>query len=247
MKSPFPGMDPYLEAPVRWLGIHNQFLADARRAIKRTLPPGYVTELEERLVIDEGGSYRADVSVKKWDGASGGTATASLLEAPVVRELPSPVSEWLIEVRTASGDLVTTIELLSWSNKRPGRDRDQFLARREELLAGDTNYVEVDLLRGGRTMPGCEVGDAAYRAFVSEASQRPRYGLWPIALRDRLPDLPIPLLPRDRPAELPLQSVLEDVLDVGDYVPRLYAEKLIPPLSVDDAEWATGLVSSVTQ
>ena len=41
------------------------------------------------------------------------------------------------------------IELLSPANKTPGPDREQYLAKRMELLNGPVHLVEIDLLRGG--------------------------------------------------------------------------------------------------
>ena len=45
-------------------------------------------------------------------------------------------------------ELVTVVELLSPANKHPGPDREQYLAKRMELLNGPVHLVEIDLLRG---------------------------------------------------------------------------------------------------
>ena len=41
MPSPFPGMDPYLEAPARWRGVHVSLIATLRGTLNRQLPPDY--------------------------------------------------------------------------------------------------------------------------------------------------------------------------------------------------------------
>lgn len=247
MKSPFPGMDPYLERRSRWAGIHTQLMAEFRRLINAGLPPGYVTELEERLVVDDAGSpgYRAEVIVLD-DGAAGPVrGGAAVLEAaPETRIREQQMPERFLEVQTEDGDLVTTIELLSWSNKRPGRDRRAFLRRRSHLLEGESNYVEVDLLRGGRAMPECE-GRCDYRVAVYVAESLDRFGFWPIGLRDRLPSTPVPLRNPDAPVPLDLQAAVDATIEVGRYAPRIYRKPVEPPLAGKDAEWAAGLVSSV--
>lgn len=66
-----------------------------------------------------------------------------------------------VEIRDReSRRLVTVIELLSPSNKRPGGDREQYLAKRSDLLASPTHLVEIDLIRGGRRMPMARRGRA---------------------------------------------------------------------------------------
>ena len=49
--------------------------------------------------------------------------------------------------------MVTVIELLSPSNKRAGDDREQYLAKRRELLRSPAHLVEIDLLRDGPPCP----------------------------------------------------------------------------------------------
>ena len=45
------------------------------------------------------------------------------------------------------------VELLSPANKQAGPDREQYLAKRMEILNGPVHLVEIDLLRGGSPMP----------------------------------------------------------------------------------------------
>ena len=53
--------------------------------------------------------------------------------------------------------LVTCIEVLSPSNKRPGTEGwELYLRKRNALLLGQASLVEIDLLRGGRRMPMVE-------------------------------------------------------------------------------------------
>ena len=77
------------------------------------------------------------------------------------------------------------IELLSYSNKVPGRDREAYLAKREELLRTSVGFVELDLLRAGQPMPLTE-------AAASSPSSR---GCTPSASASASPPSPCPCCP----------------------------------------------------
>ena len=90
------------------------------------------------------------------------------------------------------------IELLSPSNKRAGDDREQYLAKRRELLRTPAHLVEIDLLRGWTPMPQEGRPECDYSVMVSRAEKRRAADFWPIRLRDRLPVIPFPLRPPGR-------------------------------------------------
>lgn len=50
MKSPFPGMGPYLE--LRWEGVHQALIVYARDAIQPRLPDDLWALAEERVYVD---------------------------------------------------------------------------------------------------------------------------------------------------------------------------------------------------
>ena len=54
MKSPFPGMDPFLEKPGFWQEFHNSLIYLLKLAINAELPPRFIARSEARLVIDRG-------------------------------------------------------------------------------------------------------------------------------------------------------------------------------------------------
>ena len=66
MKSPFPGMDPYLES--RWSDVHSALIIAIREALQPRLPSNLRARSEERVLLEAGGdeddaTYRADVAV----------------------------------------------------------------------------------------------------------------------------------------------------------------------------------------
>ena len=49
MKSPFPGMDPYLEAQGRWRDLHTSMITYCRDALNEVLPENYIAQIEEQI------------------------------------------------------------------------------------------------------------------------------------------------------------------------------------------------------
>ena len=51
MKSPFPGMDPYLEDQGRWPDFHASMITYCRDALSDRLPDDYVAQMGEEVRI----------------------------------------------------------------------------------------------------------------------------------------------------------------------------------------------------
>ncbi|HXG23438.1 MAG TPA: DUF4058 family protein [Chthonomonadales bacterium] len=51
MLSLFPGMDPYLEDPDMWWGVHHRLITFSAEAIQEVLRPGFVADIDERLYV----------------------------------------------------------------------------------------------------------------------------------------------------------------------------------------------------
>jgi len=144
-----------------------------------------------------------------------------------------------LEIRDRQGrELITVLEMLSPANKRGGPDREQYLAKREQLLKSEAHFLEIDLLRGGRAMPLRDRPKCDYSVLVSRANARPWAGFWPIRLRERLPAIPIPLRSPDPNAQIDLQEILHCVYDATGYDDFIYAGRPDPPLSTKDSAWA---------
>lgn len=72
----------------------------------------------------------------------------------------------------------TTIELLSPQNKRSGKGRDAYEAKRMETFSSRTHLIEIDLLRAGKSMQVLEqvpLGD--YQILIARQEQRPKADL----------------------------------------------------------------------
>ena len=151
--------------------------------------------------------------------------------------------EAYLEIRDRhSHELVTVVELLSPTNKRAGSYREQYLAKRGQVLASPAHLVEIDLLRGDEPMPSQDRPSCSFSVLVSRAEERPLAGFWPIGLREHLPSIPIPLRSPHVDARLDLQELLNRVYDEPAYEYYIYEGTPQPPLSPDDVSWAQPFV-----
>jgi hypothetical protein len=241
-------MNPYIEQDDVWHSFHQQFCSVCLAILVPQVRPGYIVKLEEHVYIHELPAVerrllgRADVSVSTTQTRTDNPTGTAVLIAPAYGRIPAAVDierESFIEVRDRkTRELITVIELLSPSNKRPGPDREQYLAKRRQLFASPVHFVEIDLLRGGPQMPleafpGCD-----YYVLVSRAEDRPRVGVWPIGVRDPLPEIPVPLRTPDSDARIDLRKLLDRVYDDAGYEDYVYAGLPQPPLRMEDASWA---------
>jgi hypothetical protein len=164
-------------------------------------------------------------------------------------ELPSPIPEEVpvvsVEIRdVAQRRLVTLLEILSPVNKI-GEGAREYAERRAALLATQTHLVELDLVRRGTRIALLgEAPPAPYYVYLSRAERRPLTAVWPVSLRDRLPTIPVPLLPPDQDVALNLQLAVDECFALVGY------ERLIdythpppsPELAPEDQQWAVGRV-----
>jgi hypothetical protein len=254
MPSPFHGINPILEQDDAWHDFHEKIIPMIAERLVVQVRPDYIVKIDEHVYVHElppePRRYlgRADVSVSRSDEVSSTRRSGiGLLDAPAEVRLPVNDIERLafVEIRDRrSRELVTVIEVLSPSNKQSGSSRDQYLAKRQELLDSRANLVEIDLLRDGNPMPLDQRPDCAYAysVLVSRVDDRPKAGFWPIGLRDPLPIIPVPLRAPASDARLDLQEALNHVYDASGYEDYIYSGLPDPPLEENDQAWAESLI-----
>lgn len=252
MKSPFPGMDPYVER--RWQGLHQSICTYACDGLNEQLGEGLVARLGQRLIPERSTrTLDPDARVGKDRGSGDGTQSGAEMEniaRPIVVRLDhDPEPQAFIEITKVDTDqLITVIEFLSASNKAQGPGRKLYKQKQKELHRAGVNLVEIDLLRAGRRvflLPRCEFpeeADAPYFATIVRGRRPQILELYPISLRESLPSLKIPLRPSDSDVVLRLKPLFDRAYRNGRYGET--SRSCVPPLEGADAAWADELLKA---
>jgi hypothetical protein len=259
MQSPFPGMDPYIEQHRLWPDFHDDLIGEIKRILASVVPARYVVRTGERsyvvlaeaegkdehpFVPDLGATStgrRPRSSAAEVSAPPAGTTTQS---GPVemLAFIEERYRENFIEVYDAESEqrLVTTIEVLSPSNKRRGTEGwDLYQRKRQALLLGAANLVEIDLLRGDQRMPMVTPWPTSpYYILVGRKRRVPRCTVWPACFQERLPEVLVPLEDPDPDITLDLQPMVEAIYRRSRYDTSIdYTKPLTPPLAPEQAAW----------
>ncbi|MEM8529452.1 MAG: DUF4058 family protein [Chloroflexota bacterium] len=251
MTIPFPGMDPFLEAPHLWPDVHNSLIYATRSQIQSQLSPNYVavitpyvtfesleiTPVRTAVAIPYVGILESDVSSEH---STTVTIAPAPLQATATMEVPTRYAR--LEIRTVEdGVLITAIEVLSPANKRSGADgADAYEKKRQELFRSEAHLLEIDLLRNGqRPRFATTLPDNSYFVFLGRAEYRPQFDVWPLSLREAIPRIPVPLRRLDPDVVLDLTAALQQIYTNARYERRInYRDNPPPPiLSEEDATW----------
>ncbi len=244
-------MNPFFER--RWRDAHTRLITYLSDALQERLPPDLIIGAEEDTIAvsvgEKPATYRPDVQIREpWELKDAAPATAPPPpSAPVatqpIRVLGDDEIERWLEIRDVAGRLITVIELLSPSNKLESTDRDRYLAKRRAFIGG-ASVVEIDLVRRGAWLLPQAVQSvlrqaaACYGVCVFRASRPGEHEVYPIRLRDKLPNVGIPLRPTDADVVCELQPLIDQCHERGRYHLLDYRLPLDPPLAPEDATWA---------
>jgi hypothetical protein len=257
MKSPFPGMDPYLEK--YWGDVHHRLIQYSCDALQPKLPDDLRARVEERVYLESeperARQFVPDVYVSEVRSAfskstPGSTDGGVALAEPIVLELHDlPITEGYIEIREKNGGkVVTVIEFLSPSNKSGGTGQEKYMEKQSEVLRSDASLVEIDLVRAGQhvlAFPRNRIprsDGAQYLVSISPGWNRNRRELYRMPLREPLPVLPIPLREHESPVALNLQRLLDEAYSTGRYEETDYDVEIEPPLNPEDLRWISELL-----
>lgn len=261
MPSPFPGMNPYLENPELWPEVHHWLITAIAESLNPQLLPKYRVAIEKRVyqlseedslfvgipdaTVERFSSRETARTATEQNPASVAVATPPATPVNVTVPMPMEFREGYLEVRDIkTKEVVTVVEVLSPTNKRPGKGRETYEEKRQQILGSRTHLVEIDLLRGGKPM--LFFGDdssSRYRILVSRRDRRPHAELYPFNLPDAIPSFPLPLRAEDVEPNVELQVLLDRVYDRAGYDFAIdYSSELVPPLSEAEADWMNSLL-----
>ena len=265
MKSPFPGMDPYLEQ--FWRDVHQRLIVYSCDALQSSLPDQLRARVEERVFVESDEvqyrSFYPDVHVVEHSPlrqpVSAPQPPASATEGDVAVEDPllvhirdEPITQSYIEiVEAGSGNrVITVIEFLSPSNKAPGEGQDLYLQKQREVQGAGASLVEIDLTRSGRRRMLVPLERTprshrtTYQVCVLRGWVTGQVEMYRAPLERRLPVIRVPLRQTDEDASLDLQALIDQCYANGRYDDLDYQADPLPPLNPHDAAWADELLRS---
>lgn len=266
MPSPFPGMDPYLEAPSLWPDVHQRLITYIADTLQPAVRPRYHARIGERLYVVEtyhslypdvvlvGRPVRDQPAVEVADPVT--VSSVVEIDTPVrVAIPPTEYREPFVEiVHTAGGEVVTVIEVLSPTNKSSGEGHHLYRRKQREVLDSAAHLIEIDLLSEG--LPTVAIPEKVraalephrYLVCVNRKPERYQFELYPVPLQRRLPCIGVPLREPDPDVALDLQAVFVRCYDNGGYADFIdYRQP--PPVSLSDQEstWVKELIKSSHQ
>jgi Protein of unknown function (DUF4058) len=238
MPSPFPGMDPYLERPDRWGGVHARLIAVLGEILTRQVAPRFFVDSEDTVyILAKGDPARAFIRpdlalVDASSGAHNGSAS-SRISAPTLVAIPEFLEVRLPHLTIIDSQdrrVVTTIEVLSPINKaRDSSGQRDFLRKRRQVFSSHTHWLEIDLLRAGLRAPDIPLnGD--YYAALHRAGSTKGLEAWFCGLPSRLPTVAVPLVEPLEDVPLDLQEAVDTVYERYRYDTGIdYADDPPPP------------------
>ncbi len=266
MKSPFPGIDPWLEGS--WGDVHTRLSVYCCDELQQRLPSDLRARIEEYVSVDvvEDESSNAPrliapeapfVECRQRSVDLGSTPNVAVAEPVLIDDDFAESATTLRYIKIVdtkeSNRVVTAIEFLSPANKTNRDGRGAFRNKQFALRQAQVNLVEIDLLRaGGWVLSGSfkklpENLNAHYFAVVRRA-ESVQTEIYPMHLRARLPAIRIPLRPSDADVVLDLQKLIDMAYVNGSYGDDIdYRAAPVPPLSPEDQSWADEILKAANR
>jgi hypothetical protein len=253
MPSPFPGVDPYVEAVENWSDFHARFIYLMATTLGPMIRPRYHARIERHeFTLDrEEREFIPDVMVLQASARpQGNTAALAVMEADTALLVEEPLPQerqGFIQIfdKQSGNRIVTQIELLSPTNKS-SKGLDQYRQKQREVLHSQVHLVEIDMLCRGLhalavpeellTMP---TGFHSFFVSVNRYPRRDQHQVYALTLKDRLPRIRVPLSVPDPDVVLDLSAVYSRAYDEALYCDTLtYLQD--PPhlrLSTEERTW----------
>lgn len=183
------------------------------------LRPKYRVAVEVRTYETDENSLLVDipdVTIRTRQTGKDATTTNNIaIASPIVQPLrvtipiPLTIREGYLEVKEVGTEaLITTIEILSPTNKRTGRGQQMYEDKRQQVLGSRSNLVEIDLLRKGEPMTFFDNNiKSLYRILVCRGNNRPYADLYAFNLQNTIPSFFLPLRSEDTEPIIDLQGL----------------------------------------
>jgi hypothetical protein len=253
-------MNPYLENPVWWLGIHNALMTFLWTTINAALPARYIANMAERVyVVEPDREIYPDVWIEEQRTEPGSARARRPVSAAIAADPAllldvesDEIHEAFIQIVPVEDEsrVLTAIEILSPSNKTSGHPgRKLYRKKQREILSSDASLLEIDLLRTGEhtvVAPLARLSQRTtwrYLVSLSRGWQRSPVEAWAIKLQERLPRVTVPIVETEPDLVVDLQIILNRIYEEGPFARRIDYQRDPPvPLSPADAAWADALL-----
>ena len=218
MPSPFPGMDPFLEA--HWGDVQTRLAMSFAVNLRKQLPGGLVARVEESVVL--------------------GIDDDDLPPAEIATQLV-PRTQRSVHIYDAmmKMKLITAIDLIGPANKVGVKNREAYRSRASKALEAGASLVEVDLIRQGESVlcrPPTDP-DGHYSICVVRPWDSEKGDVVAARFDEPLPTIQVPLRKKNPPLKLDLQRLLNRAYRDGNYESLDYTQSLHPPLTVVENRW----------
>lgn len=242
MLSPFPGMDPFLEAPSEWGGVHHWLISLMSEQLSNLVTPDFIVKIEERIyfILPQTHELMLIPASRPLEATKINTFPTISPAIVVERENKETFRLQYLTIRDShKREVVTTIELLSPFNKARGtKGRRDFLRKRKQGLNSNSHWVEIDLLRAGER-PAEVSNKSDYYALLKRQNSDFDFAVWYFDLRDVMPTIAVPLTPAYSDVPLDLQRAFNEMYRRAHYANSLdYSSPVpLPNLRPADTVW----------
>src|SRR5262245_24799976 len=183
MSSPFPGMDPYLEAPERWPAFQHQLVTGLGEVLQPSIGDRYRLRVVNRIYVNE-----------------------QVLFTSIIRE---EHREEYLEIRQRpTGRLIAVVDVVSPTNRTTATGRREYLHKRDEGRRQGAHLVELDLVLQGQSCLNLSLENVPsydYLVSVARAQHPDRFEVYTSTLRSRLQSSRVALASDDRALAVILQ------------------------------------------
>jgi hypothetical protein len=258
MKSPFPGVDPYLEQ--HWGDIHTRLMVYISDQITDQLPSDLQARVEESVCVDLDESSRwiyPDVKVLHRPEMTNSSSVIAVADAiiaeptiiPLISEQPTQRHIEIVDLNSGNR-IVTVIELLSPTNKLEESSRNAYRRKQREYMSAGVNLVEIDFIRTGSFIVAAPESRipwdkrTPYIICIRRANRPEQAEIISIAIDQVIPNFRIPLRPSDSDIVLQLQPLLDESYRRGRYDSIDYSKPPRPRLDEKATAWAEELLRS---
>ena len=217
MKSPFPGMDPYLET--YWRDVHATFVVHASGNLNRQLPGDLRARINERRIVFERDDSARERFIEIIDPVGGGKVITVIEFLSPTNKLPGDGREkYLQKQRELLNAGISLVEI--------------------DLTRSGFRNVGYPL---GNLPPAV---NTTYLACVFRAHPNRQFEIYSFRLQEPLAAIRIPLRPKDPDVVLDLQSLVNTAYEEGRYDDINYNAPCVPPLAGEELAWANQLLST---